>query len=47
VESNRVSEIFRLSYFLVNRLIDGEVVASRAKELYSPGRFLVLISVRG
>jgi hypothetical protein len=44
------SETSRLPHFPDNQLIDsGEVVslARRPAALYSPGRFLVLISVRG
>jgi hypothetical protein len=40
----------RLSHFLDNRLTDGGEVVSltrRPAALYSPGRFLVPISVRG
>jgi hypothetical protein len=41
-------ETSRLSYFLDNRLTDGcEVVSPTRRPPFSPGRFLVLIFVRG
>jgi hypothetical protein len=44
------SEMSRFAHFLDNRLTDGVEVVSltrRPPSLYPPGRFLVLISVRG
>jgi hypothetical protein len=41
-------ESHRLPHFLENRLTDGgEVVSLTRRPLFTPGRFLVLISVRG
>jgi hypothetical protein len=41
-------ETLRFPHFLDNRLTDGgEVVRHAPATLYPPGRFLVLISVRG
>jgi hypothetical protein len=40
-------ETSRLPHFLNNRLTDGEVVSLAGSPCLTPGRFLVLVSVRG